>query len=123
MQGLIGSPSALPMGIYKDFAVQTVQVNLSDTAQIQVTVDGLTDWLEVEPADLTIETEISGAWGEATSMNITATSSGCSMNLILDTPPVYMDPTNLTTHLTRLEESLRDNTKIPQMIREDDAFC
>lgn len=73
-----------PLGITKDFAFQTFETSLPATAQIRVTVDGLTNSLACEPANLVLNDKARVATalsdtrtGEA---NISITSPTCKIN-------------------------------------------
>lgn len=70
-----------PDGISEDYAFQSVQVNLSDTVQTQVTVDGLINSLDCQPADVIMTSYNDGTTGaiQYPNMNLTITSPGCNL--------------------------------------------
>lgn len=78
-QGLIEG-SSYPQGTSDKFAFQSVRSRLPSTAQYQVTVDGLTAFLQCEIAMLNVTgTEPSGIEDKFSTMNFTITSPGCDV--------------------------------------------
>ncbi|KAK8139140.1 hypothetical protein PG984_002520 [Apiospora sp. TS-2023a] len=75
MQGLIDQNLNYPNGISKDYAFQSTTANITDSAETQVTVDGLTNGLDCVPVDLGIRRENNIQGG----VDITLTSSGCNV--------------------------------------------
>ncbi|ETS80104.1 hypothetical protein PFICI_07633 [Pestalotiopsis fici W106-1] len=75
-----------PSGMSKEFAFQSVK---SDAGQIQITVEGLTNSLTCEPANLTVENAgffmVGRDWGRTT-LNITIRSPSCVMNVEFQGP-------------------------------------
>ncbi|KAK8094911.1 hypothetical protein PG997_001596 [Apiospora hydei] len=57
MQGLLAGKS-LPDGVSSHHAFQSVQTNLPASAEMKVTVNGLTSWLECQPADVELITAV-----------------------------------------------------------------
>ncbi len=55
VQGMRDQNLTLPEGISSDYAFQSVQTNLPDTAETKVTVDGLVNSLNCQPVNLTLE--------------------------------------------------------------------
>lgn len=78
MHGLIEG-SSYPPGISPEFAYQSVQSNLSGTAQYEVVVDGLTTNLQCEIANLS--TDKATVSYRASVMNLNATSPGCNVTM------------------------------------------
>lgn len=79
MHGLIEG-SSYPAGISHEFAYQSVQSNLSSTAQYEVVVEGLTTNLQCEIASLSTDKATVGY--RSGIMNLNATSPGCEVNMI-----------------------------------------
>ncbi|KKY36994.1 hypothetical protein UCDDA912_g02999 [Diaporthe ampelina] len=80
MLGLLNDTVDYPPGISKDFAFQTVETSLPTTAQIQVTLDGLTNSLACEPADLVLnEARQAGFYNRIGSTNLTITAPSCNI--------------------------------------------
>lgn len=80
MLGLLNDTVDYPPGISKDFAFQTVETNLPTTAQIQVTLDGLTNSLVCEPAELVLnEARQAGFYNRIGSTNLTITAPSCNI--------------------------------------------
>ncbi|KAL1872739.1 hypothetical protein Daus18300_004285 [Diaporthe australafricana] len=68
-----------PPGISKDFAFQTVETSFPPTAQIQVTVDGLTNSLQCEPAILELNEARDAGSGKISKVNLTITTPSCEI--------------------------------------------
>lgn len=80
MLGLLNDTTDYPPGISKEFAFQTVETELPPTAQIQVTIDGLTNSLACEPATLVLnEARSADVRLGIGSMNFTITSPSCNI--------------------------------------------
>lgn len=80
MLGLLNDTVDYPPGISKEFAFQTVETSLPTTAQIQVTLDGLTNSLACEPASLVLnEARQAGFYNRIGSTNLTITSPSCNV--------------------------------------------
>ncbi|KAH8756681.1 hypothetical protein F5883DRAFT_352996, partial [Diaporthe sp. PMI_573] len=80
MLGLLNDTVDYPPGISKDFAFQTVETSLPTTAQIQVTLDGLTNSLACEPANLVLnEARQAGFYNRIGSTNLTITAPSCNI--------------------------------------------
>lgn len=82
MSALINGTGDYPLGINKDFAFQTVETGLPATAQIQVTLDGLTNSLACEPANLVLNEARQAGFHEnirTGSANLTVTSPSCKI--------------------------------------------
>lgn len=82
MYGLLNGTGEYPPGITKDFAFQTVETSLPATAQIQVTLDGLTNSLVCEPANLILNEARQAGFNDnkkTGSANINVTSRSCEI--------------------------------------------
>lgn len=89
LQGLMEGNS-YPQGISDTFAFQSVRNQLPTTAQYQVTVDGLTTFLDCEIATLNVTgTEPSGMEDEFSSMNFTITTPGCDVPIMSGYEPDF----------------------------------
>ncbi|KAK2603065.1 hypothetical protein N8I77_009549 [Diaporthe amygdali] len=80
MEGLLNDTVDYPPGISKDFAFQTVESGLPTTAQIQVTLDGLTNSLVCELASLELnEARQAGFYNRIGMTNLTVTAPNCEI--------------------------------------------
>ncbi|KAI8947774.1 hypothetical protein F4801DRAFT_559592 [Xylaria longipes] len=112
LQGLRDQNLTLPEGISSDYSFQSVQTNLPDTSETQVTVDGLVNSLNCEPVDLTLAgaTYPSPQLG-LKSLNLTISSPQCNVSLA-NLPGVFSrNPPNNSTLFARFEQVQCD--KIP----------
>lgn len=80
MEGLLNDTVDYPPGISEDFAFQTVESGLPTTAQIQVTLDGLTNSLVCELASLELnEARQAGFYNRIGMTNLTITAPNCEI--------------------------------------------
>ncbi|KAI0436503.1 hypothetical protein F4803DRAFT_572351 [Xylaria telfairii] len=80
VRGLRDQNLKLPEGISGDYAFQSVQTNLPDTAETQVTVDGLVNSLSCQPVDLNLVGEGSPV-NCALPLKFTISSPGCNVSV------------------------------------------
>ncbi|KAL3424093.1 hypothetical protein PVAG01_03374 [Phlyctema vagabunda] len=83
MQGLLRGDIGVPVGITPDFAYQTIDTTnsaLESSSQVEATVDGLTNSLECESANLSLIYAVPPIryLPDGLYTNLTATSSSCS---------------------------------------------
>ncbi|KAH9212901.1 hypothetical protein DL95DRAFT_507875 [Leptodontidium sp. 2 PMI_412] len=83
MQGLLRGDIGVPVGISTEFAYQTIDTTksaLKSSSQVEATVDGLTNSLECESANLSLIYAVPPIryLPDGLSTNLTATSSSCS---------------------------------------------
>lgn len=79
MAGVVVSNLTFPDGVSKTHAYQPFMApEVPSTAEVDVTVDGLTNWLECEPADITLDglAYIKSQW---TAMNVTVSTDECEL--------------------------------------------
>lgn len=79
MLGFLDDTLEYPPGISKDFAFQTVETSFPTTAQIQVTVDGFSNSLECEQANLELNEARGTRKGTVSNVNLKITSPSCKI--------------------------------------------
>lgn len=79
MAGVVVNNLTFPDGVSKTHAYQPfTAAEVPSTAEVDITVDGLTNWLECEPADITLDglAYIKSQW---TGMNLTVSTDDCEL--------------------------------------------
>lgn len=79
MAGVVVNNLTFPDGVSKTHAYQPfTAAEVPSTAEVDITVDGLTNWLECEPADITLDglAYVKSQW---TALNVTVSTDDCEL--------------------------------------------